>query len=735
MTASLAPSDLSADAQRLHELRRPVAAQLGAVTLALGLLAAVYSIQESYWVPLRTLALCVLAVGGLGALLVQSRHPILAGLFLSFGGAVTLALYIRAVPAPGAPFYGVLIIICASAVAPQLGVLSALLCFIAVWLAPIPASWRDAALILFWLTAAVEWISSRSLYTALRWAQHSERTSTSLLEQLRDQRGLTNRHLEALTEATRRLQRVGYELAEARLRAEEALDAKQRFAANISHELRTPLNLILGFAEMMYLTPDVYGAMTWPPTLRRDVQQIYRSSRQLADLVDDVIDLARLDAVEMPVHRELSDLQAVIGEAIELMRDLNRQGEVKLIVSSAPELPPLLIDRTRIRQVLVNLLRNAIRFTSAGEIRVSTELQGSEVLVRVADTGVGIAPDQLAAIFDEFYQVDMSLRRPNEGAGLGLAISKRFVRLHGGRIWAESEVGKGSTFTFALPLHSALPVADLVRTRPNDPSPHLGQPVALLLEQDAAVASLFAKGLEGWHVVPVARARLEQAVAEWAPRAIIANLPPAPAVVRATHRALEQQVPANVTLAICSVPSRGWLAYESGVACSFSKPVERQALLAALETMGNPQRLFVADDDPAFVELIRRYIASADAGVQVRWAYDGREVLAALRREPADVLLLDVVMPRMDGLAVLSALRRDVRLAQTRVVLITGQAYGQELLQKRGSTLTVWRRNGLTVAEVMRDLAATLGSALAAGGRAAMPDQIPLPEQPATPPG
>ena len=308
----------------------------------------------------------------------------------------------------------------------------------------------DASLLpplaLLWLTAFMGWLSSRGLYTVLDWAWSSQQRANQLLEELRDRRGELNRTLVALTEANRRLKRTGRELALARQRADEARRLKEQFAANISHELRTPLNLILGFSEMMYLSPDVYGEMEWPSTLRRDVHQIYRSSRQLMDLINDVLDLSRIDAVRMPIHSEPSDLAEIIREAVETASDLFRGRVLDVRVEMPPELPPLNLDRTRIRQVLLNLLNNAARFTQHGHIIVSAERNEREVVVSVADTGVGIPAEELPAIFEEFHQVDMSLRRRQEGAGLGLAISKRFVELHNGRIWAESQAGEGSTF-------------------------------------------------------------------------------------------------------------------------------------------------------------------------------------------------------------------------------------------------------------------------------------------------
>ncbi|MGC8787446.1 MAG: sensor histidine kinase, partial [Anaerolineae bacterium] len=194
---------------------------------------------------------------------------------------------------------------------------------------------------------------------------------------------------------------------------------KEQFAANISHELRTPLSLILGFSEVMYFSPDIYGDMVWPPTLRHDVRQIYQNSRRLLDLVNDVLDLSRLDTDQMPICKELSDLGTVIREAIETVAPAIQNGKRGLHAEIPSGLPLLAFDRTRIRQVLINLLNNAARFTDQGSVTVAVNPGDQEIVVSVADTGSGIPEEELGKIFDEFYQVDMSIRRRREGAGLG----------------------------------------------------------------------------------------------------------------------------------------------------------------------------------------------------------------------------------------------------------------------------------------------------------------------------
>ena len=574
----------------------------------------------------------------------------------------------------------------------------------------------DASLLppltLLWMTAFMGWLSSRGLYTVLNWAWSSQQRANQLLEELRDRRGELNRTLVALTEANRRLKRTSHELALARQRAEEARRLKEQFAANISHELRTPLNLILGFSEMMYLSPDVYGEMEWPPTLRRDVHQVYRSSRQLLDLINDVLDLSRIDAVPMPIHRELSDLREIIHEAVDTASDLLRGRALDLRVEMPPDLPPLNLDQTRIRQVLLNLLNNAARFTEHGHIIVSVERNKREVVVSVADTGVGITPEELSMIFEEFHQVDMSLRRWQEGAGLGLAISKRFVELHEGRIWAESQVGQGSTFYFSLPLPEVeFSVGRLRPGRPTEPPRNPYQPSLVLVDEDPAVATLLERYLRGYQVLRMEEldgGKTQELIEEWHPQALILNLQPGTKGWEAMREKALQIAPPRVPVLLCSLPSQKWREQETNVQGWLTKPVYREQLLEVLDRADGAREVLVVDDDRGFVQLVKRILEASDGKYEVRWAYEGEEALARIQEKRPDLLLLDLIMPGMDGFQLLEELRGDEELRSIPVVIVTATSYGEDAMAQRGSMIGLARGRGFDTKEVIECLQALL---------------------------
>ena len=629
-----------------------------------------------------------------------SRVSFLLGPWLSF----TLALL--AFDREIVPFFAVLIVIANYAITPCLGLLASLLCSISlIRFVPLGAL-LISALASLWLAAFVEKIFSQGLYTVLGWAWNSQRRANDLLEKLRDRQGELNRTLAALTEAARRLERISQELAIARMRAEEARQLKEQFAANISHELRTPLNLIIGFSEMMYFSPEVYGNMEWPPTLRRDLRQIYQGSKQLLDLVNDVLDLSRIDAAQMPVRKELSDLRSVILEATDTAGDLLRGKPLELRTNLPSELPLLHFDRTRIRQVLLNLLSNAARFAERGTITVTAEVQGREVIVSVADTGVGIPPQELNRIFDEFHQVDMSLRRRQEGAGLGLAISKRFVELHNGRIWAESEVGKGSVFRFSLPLPGEeVLVGQLrpVKTPSRLPSTH--DPCIVVVDSDPAVGTVLTRYLKRIRVLWAGN--LEDAqhlVTEWRPQAVVLNVAPNAPLDQIIQQEDLNFVPPHVPVVICSLPSQSWMSSQTGARGCLTKPITRERLMQALGEIGNVQDVLVVDDDRGFVQLMVRFLSSSSARYTVRWAYDGKEALAKIREKRPDVILLDLVLPEMDGLQLINILRADKSLGTIPILIVTARDYGEELLAQSQATLVLTRRRGLRPAEVIHYL-------------------------------
>ena len=234
-------------------------------------------------------------------------------------------------------------------------------------------------------------------------------------------------------------------------RLEQASRAKSEFLANMSHELRTPMNAILGFTEM--LRDGLYGEV--PDGLQEPLADIHTNGRHLLGLINDVLDLSKIEAGRMDLTLHEYAVQDVVEAVRVSLRSLAAERGLEFTTRVSPEMPIAYGDAKRLTQCLMNLAGNALKFTRQGRVEIAVDQRGDELIYRVTDTGIGIAKEDLAKVFDEFRQLDGAATREFEGTGLGLSISKRFIEMHGGRIGVESELGRGSTFWFTVPLRVA----------------------------------------------------------------------------------------------------------------------------------------------------------------------------------------------------------------------------------------------------------------------------------------
>jgi signal transduction histidine kinase len=232
------------------------------------------------------------------------------------------------------------------------------------------------------------------------------------------------------------------------VRLEQASRAKSEFLANMSHELRTPLNAILGFTEM--ILDGLYGEV--PAELKEPLADTQTNGKHLLRLINDVLDLSKIEAGRMELSVGDYSVEDVVGTVRASLRSLAGERGLEFVTEVEPDLPLARGDGKRITQCLLNLTGNAFKFTKQGRVVIGVDRQGDLLRYRVSDTGIGIPADQLEAVFAEFRQVDSTTTREMGGTGLGLSITKKFVELHGGRIWVESELHKGSTFYFTIPL-------------------------------------------------------------------------------------------------------------------------------------------------------------------------------------------------------------------------------------------------------------------------------------------
>lgn len=655
-------------------------------------------------------ALCLLALPiGLATVLVGPSWG--AGLAALF----TLALYADALPWGG---------------------FSALLNFAAA------DALQTVAIVLAWTTVGLLWVALRPLLTAVEWAWSHFEKSQAALEQTRDTQVQLKQVLEDLSSANLQLTRL-YQLAHGlREAAETARRAKEEFVANVSHELRTPLNMIIGFSRMIVQTPHVYGKRAIPAALLSDLTVILRNSQHLSSLVDDVLDLSQIEADKMALTKERTDLKEIVETAVTVVRPLFESKQFYLETDIEEALPALLIDRTRIREVLLNLLSNAGRFTEQGGVTIRVKRAGGDVRVSVTDTGPGIASADMSKLFQPFQQIDDSLSRRHEGTGLGLTLSKRFVELHGGRMWLESNVGQGSTFFFTLPLDPA-PVAAggpgrwltadwsmVARTRPSLAPTADMRPRFVVLDEVGTLCRLVTRYLDGSEIVPVPDlAAAVKALGETPAQALLVGDPSALSWPnRHQEAATFAGIPGDIPVILCPIPIAGWTAltpeFPRGGAGSspaalaqpsdpnaisdyLVKPVSQEALLAAvtnsLRARGiDPQgaaTVLLVDDEPDELRLFWRMLAATGRPYRVLTAANGAEALAILREERPDLVVSDLMMPQMDGFQLVAAKNNIAELRDIPLVIISARdPQGQPIVAE---SVTALRAGGLSIPQLL----------------------------------
>ena len=588
---------------------------------------------------------------------------------------------------------------------------------------PIAVESLNVILALAWANVLVAWLASEPTRLALRWSWSEFQRAEREADRARRQQGELAQLVKSLNVAQDRLEQVNRELERARLAADEARRLKAEFAATISHELRTPLNLIIGFSEMLAAGADGYGEPALPVTCQRDVDTIYRNARHLSSLIDDILDLSQIDAARMGLLRERASLADITREAVCAVEPLFRRKGLDLVVSVPEDLPSLIVDRTRVRQILINLLNNAARFTDAGEVRIDAWLDSQEVVVAVADAGTGISPEDLPRVFEEFRQVEGTAGQRSGGSGLGLTISKRLVELHGGSMWAESQPGEGSTFYFKLPICENVVSVPFRRewetwARPGQAGAR--EKMVVVYDEDAAAARLLQRYLDGYQVAAASSIAEVRSLRETSPVSAVMLTGPTEREMWRRARQIRGEL-GDVPVVVCPLPGRHDLARDLGISDYLVKPILREQLSSVLRQNGRLVRdVLIVDDDPDLVDLLGRMIRSAGRRIKVRGAYGGAEGLAAMRARRPDLVLLDLLMPDVDGYAVLEAMRAEDGLRDVPVVVVTARGNEEEVVT--AGMLGITRGIGLSVAELTRVLKASLEEL---SGRATSNDPAP----------
>jgi len=311
------------------------------------------------------------------------------------------------------------------------------------------------ALVLTVVATALSAQVSGELYAIAEWAIDNYRKERQTTFALFDSREALQKSFLRQQALTKQVQETNAELEAARTAAEEAKNFRGQFLANMSHELRTPLNAIIGFSQTMLDFPAMYDGVELPPQYRQDMTQLLTSGKHLLNIINDILDLSKVDAGKLDLEIQPVDLgpvvKGVLSTAVGLVGE--KKERVKLLKELPEPLPMVLADPLRVRQVLLNIYSNAAKFTDSGHIKLRVWTEGKETIFAVEDTGIGIAESDKTTIFEEFRQGTAGRKKGRQGAGLGLAISLQLLRLMNGRMWFESKLGKGTTFFIALPLY------------------------------------------------------------------------------------------------------------------------------------------------------------------------------------------------------------------------------------------------------------------------------------------
>jgi GAF domain-containing protein/CheY-like chemotaxis protein len=491
---------------------------------------------------------------------------------------------------------------------------------------------------------------------------------------------------------------------------------KSEFLANMSHELRTPLNAIIGYSEMLQEEAQDLAQDTFIPDLRK----INNAGKHLLELINAVLDLSKIEAGKMDLFIELFDVTTLVTDIAAVVQPLAERNGNRLDARCDPGAGEMRADLTKVRQALFNLLSNACKFTERGTVTLTATRKvataGDQIVFKVSDTGIGMTEEQIGRLFQEFTQAETSTSRRFGGTGLGLALSRRLCRLMGGDVTVESAPGRGSTFTVTLPAEVLMSAAETSSDSSAIAESRAGASLVLVIDDDPAVRELMGRylGREGFRVIVAAGGDEGLRLArEKRPDAITLDVMMPGLDGWAVLGALKADAAtADIPVVMLTIVDDRNLGYALGAAEYLTKPIDRDRLIAVLARFRRDLPVLIVEDDAPLRELLRRMLERE--GYTVVEADNGRAALDRLQKGVPGVILLDLMMPVMDGFEFLTELRREDAWRHVPVIVLTARDLSvDEREALNGSVARILQKGAYgheaLLAEVRSHVAASVG--------------------------